>query len=268
MMDTQRTDPHAALPVFLRGVRALYGITSLRQLARQAEITVSVLSRVERGLAVPSVDLLYKWSVGIGDGRPKPDLWAAAVAAAAVTWPEDTQFALVRFLDEHRDPDVGWALAVAAGSLTAETIGRRDDGPEVVHGAVSRVVETGAEDYPRFLSAVRSPVTGRDAAVAAWWALLRQADEQVFAEMSRHLLDPEKEAGSVDGRERELLFVWLADQFVLHGHRPVMGHIPDSASTRDPQRDDLDTVWPHLAPDIRAALVALAQAAAPDQDRS
>ncbi len=267
-MDTQRTDPQAALPAFLRGIRALHGLTSLRMLARQAEVTVSVLSRVERGLAVPSVDLLYKWSIGIGDGRPKPELWATAVAGAAVTWPDDTQFALVRLFDEPRDPDVGWALAVAAGSLTVEMIGRRDDGPEAVLAAVSALMETGARDYPRFVSAVRSPVTGRDAAVAAWFALMRHADEAVWAEMSRHLLDPEKELGSVDGRERELLFVWLAERFVLHGRAPFRMDVPAATRARDPLRYDLNVVWPHLALEIRTALLTLAQAAASDRDRS
>ncbi len=276
----QRVDVSAPLPVFLRGIRALHGISSLRAVGRPGGITAGHLSRLERGQAVPSVELLYRWTVGVGDGRPVSDLWAAAVAAAAATWPDDMAYALVRLLDERRSPDSEWRLAHAAGVLTASCIREAQDAsaigdegelePEVraviveaTHVVPEALLDTGGRRFPRFRTAVQSPASALDAAIAAWWSLVRQADEPVLAEMAREILGPDGVPWSRPGPlQRAKMYGYLAEVFQFNGHRPVtMSGASASPRRVDAQQLRLDELWPGLEPGVRRALLTLAEAA-------
>lgn len=262
-MEIQRVSETAPLPTFLRGSRALAGVTSIRRFHTLSSVSVAALSRLERGYAVPSVDMLLRWSAGCHDGRPDPELWASAVYAASATWEDAAEFALVRYADPHHDPVVCWALARVAGGLTVEMVSGRHEWPDEVRIGANRLEDAGSRQYAHFGSALRSDAAA-DAACAAWFELFRGADTTVVAQASGHLLaDAESAVESADGDSRLLLMLWLSEVYVRHGKMPT----PPAASSptktaNDPQLGTLLAAWPRLTSDTRAALVALASAAA------
>ncbi len=258
-MDTPIIDPNAPLPTLLRGLRALYGGHSLRELSRLSTIHVGVLSRAERGLALPTVELLFRWSAGLNDGRPQPDSWATLVFAAAATWPDEVQFLLARYSDPTHDPEVCWSLACQATAIVAE--GRKAlaaEPPPAVVESWATYVEVGAGRYIRFTSLFQGDAAAEagDAQRAAWFVLWRQASAQSYAAASRFLGD------WADDEEGEpslplVLFVWLAEVWTANGQSPM--RVAANNRKPDPQLDELIATWPRLSRPARDALVVLSR---------
>ena len=246
-MDMQLIDPATPLPTVLRGMRALRGVGSIRQLSRASGASPAVVSRLERGLAMPTPDLLWRWASGLNDGRPDPELWTTTMYAAAATWPDDAQFLLSRFVDPQHDPELCWDLAGAASDRVADAL---KAGAAVDQG--SAYLAAGAHRYARFASLVE---TGdRDAHRAAWFVLVREALPTVVAELSRNLREPDDPARPDDGSFGPVLATRLMEIYIENGQEPIrVSPSPDEALT------DLLDGWPRLSPtqrDVMRRLVA------------
>ena len=258
-MDISLVASDTALPSFCRGIRALYGIHSLRELTRISGVSTSVISRMERGLIMPSVDILFKWSAGVRDGQPDPELWTTAIYAATATWPGEAQFLLVRYSDPVHDPDTCWTLACQAATLHTMVLEHTSDLAPTVAEGLALHQHVGSQRYPRFASALQGPLA-TEAAQAAWFAIFRQADPTVYAASVRYLLDPLRDEPV---EAQSLIWVWLVEAvWVLNGQRPI--HVPGKNEgteevLEDPLWEDLKTLWPHLPHPTRQALVTLAQ---------
>lgn len=168
-MRSHAIDPQSALPVFVRGQRKLKGL-SIRELGKSGQpgITAPLVSRLERGLLIPSIDLLFRWSSATHDGRPALDLWASAVYAAAASAPDIPEFMIVRLADPGHDPDALWKLAQQCTTLFNSI--SPDQWPESWN-------DFGAQTYPRFSVCRSDP----DALAAVWFALLRMADPSIVS---------------------------------------------------------------------------------------
>ena len=261
LMDLSVIRPEEALPTFCRGARALHGVHSLRELARLAGVSPSVLSRTERGLIMPSLDILYKWSAGLTDGHPNPEDWTTAIYAATATWPEEAQFLLVRYSDPVHVPEICWDLSRQARAL--EVVMERhscNSAPTVVH-SVQNYQHIGSQRYPRFTSAMHSPAADA-ASLTAWFSIFRQADPSVYAAAARFLLDPDAPLLNTSVEEQSRVWVWLVESvWAPNGAKP-MQRVRDTAETRaseDVLWQELQNLWPRLASPTQQALVTLAQ---------
>lgn len=231
----QLVDPDAALPTVLRGMRALEGIGSIRELSRASGASPAVISRLERGLAMPTPDLLWRWASGVNDGRPEPELWTTTIYAAAATWPGDAQFLLVRYADPQHDPELCWALACEASDLVSAKL--KED---ATFGSAAAYIPAGAHRYARFASLIEAG--DADAHRAAWFAMVRQAVPTVVAELSRYLLDPDDPVADADERVRRALANHLMEIYVENGQGPILvSAAPDEVLT------DLLARWPRLS---------------------
>lgn len=258
-MDLPLISPDAPLPAFCRGERVLYGLHSLRELSRISEVSTSVLSRTERGLIMPSVDILFKWSAGIHDGQADPELWTTAIYAASATWPEEAQFLLVRYSDPIHTPEICWDLACQAVALQTMIEHVSDPAPAVVEG-VGNYKHVGSRRYSRFASALQSPLA-MEAAQAAWFSVFRQADPTVYAASVRYLLDRDAPLPDDSVEEQSVVWVWLVESvWIPNGQRPIRGQGKDEVGfPRDPLWRDLESLWPRLSQPTREALVTLAR---------
>lgn len=237
----------------------MYGLHSLRELSRSSGISTSVLSRTERGLIMPSVDILFKWSAGIHDGQPDPELWTTAIYAANAAWPEEAQFLLVRYSDPVHDPDTCWALACQAVALHTMIEHVSDPAPAVAVAAAN-YKHVGRRRYPRFISALQGSAAA-EAAQAAWFSMFRLADPTVYAASVRHLLDRDNPLPDDSVEVKSIVWVWLVDAvWVLNGSLPIHSQRHDKVEApEDPLWEDLKTLWPRLPLPTRQALVTLAQ---------
>lgn len=207
-MDTH--DPAAPLPAFLRGVRALYGLPSLRDLSRAGGVSPAVLSRLERGIIRPSLDVLFRWAAGIQDGQPAPDLWTDAVYAAAATWEGEAQFLLIRYADPVHDPRICWHLSRRSQALCATfSAPRLGQDPETATGVTTTMAtfeSVGRARYPRFAAALQGK-WGEEAGAAAWFSVWRRVDGAAYTAGIRYLLDEDVPPGSPDAPAT--LWAWL-----------------------------------------------------------
>ncbi len=167
----------AALPTVCRGLRELYGMSSIREFSRISSLSASIISRTERGLIMPSTDALYRWSTGLADGRPNPERWTTTIYAAAATWPTEPQFMLVRYADQRHDPEVIWRVAVQAADLTAYMINNPSVGTQPV---INTFVERGAARFPRFVSSIRSKAV-MDALRASWFDVFCRSNPETLS---------------------------------------------------------------------------------------
>ncbi len=234
-MDMQLIGSNAALPTVLRGIRTLRGISSIRELGRTSGASPAVISRLERGLAMPTPDLLWRWASGLNDGRTDPELWTTTIYAAAATWPGEAQFLLVRYADPQHDPELCWALACGASDLVRTTL--KED---VASDRGAAYIAAGAHRYARFASLVEKG--DMDAHRTAWFALVRQAVPTVVAELSRYLLDPDDPVSEPDERVRRALAAHLMEIYVENGQGPIR-----VSASPDEVLSDLLAHWPRLS---------------------
>ncbi|MCL4495310.1 MAG: hypothetical protein M1294_10915, partial [Firmicutes bacterium] len=210
---------------------------------------------------MPSADILFKWSAGVTDGRPNPELWVTAIYAASATWPDESQFLLVRYSDPVHDPDTCWSLACQAATLQTTVVKDTSDLAPTVSEGLALYQQVGSQRYPRFASALQGPLA-TEATQAAWFAIFREADPTVYAASVRYLLDQEDPLWDDPIEEQSLVWVWLVEAvWVLNGQRPI--HVPGKdemkVSEEDPLWENLKTLWPRLPHPTRQALVTLAQ---------
>ena len=173
---------NAPLPVFCWRMRALYSF-SVRDLSRVAGVSAAVISRMERGLAKPSPDVLYRWSAGLSDGQPNPEVWIDAVDPTSATWLSEAEFLLVRMADTLHDPDVCWSLSRRVTRVCLAVHAIREPSPRL-DDARATYVHVGGSRYPRFASATFAPEHSETAQRAAWFALFRRSSPAVYAEAS------------------------------------------------------------------------------------
>lgn len=235
-----------------RGLRELEGIQSLREFSRRSGISTPVISRLERGLLMPSVDLLFRWSTGLNDGtRPSLSDWATAVYAAAATWDAEPAFMLVMYADQVHAPFDCWSLACAAADLLSDMLSSPP--PELVP-QLDVFLAMGASRYPRFRSIIHDS-EGHAALKAAWFELFRQSDRKVYAQVSAVLLDPDHPISSASENRRIVTAARLSEVFVDNGQVPI---------TTDPKPSPILTeVWRRLSPSAREALIEVARQMAP-----
>ena len=248
-----KNSTNAALPVFCRGMRELESPQSIRNLARVSGISAAVISRLERGLEMPSSGTLWKWATGLADGRPNPEVWTTAVYAAAATWPDESQFVLIRYSDPVHDPTICWSLANAA----VKTLNRLDSLDNAEWASMrDQYRSVGASRYPRFVSALRGP-NSTPAALAAWFTLFCHTSPGVFAEAVQRLLEANTETEAMGVR----MFAWLVDMWIDNGQTPITAPLPhpDLADLMsDPAFAELVRSWPRLTRSVQKALVTLA----------
>ncbi len=208
---------------------------------------------------MPSIDILFKWSTGIRDGHPDPELWADAIYAAFATWPDETQFLLIRYSDPVHDPNTCWALAQQAAALYTMIERLADPDPAGVE-ATAHFQHWGSQRYPRFASALQGPFA-LEAVTAAWFSIFRQADRTVYAASVRHLLDRDDPLSDHSVEAQSVVWIWLVDAvWILNGHPPIQSAAAEAGTdAEDPLWEDLKTLWPRLPLPTRQALVTLAQ---------
>jgi transcriptional regulator with XRE-family HTH domain len=263
MPDRTLVSPDAALPVFCRGMRAFYGMSHLREFAQISAVSTAALSRMERGLIMPSSDILLRWSGGRVDGEIIPDLWVTAIAAAAATFPNEAQFMWARFTDPVHRPDTCWTLAVHAAQMS-QCVPTTATSP-AVHEALVAYTHAGRARYPRFGSALPRD-TAADAGPAAWFAAFRYTPSSVWNDAIRFLLD-ESAPGALE--EERMTWLWLVRYvWALHNPSPTCGPVEAEQSSQhtplDPLWRERETLWPRLSCPAKEALVTLARQSSPN----
>ena len=242
----------AALPTVCRGLRELYGMSSIREFSRISSLSASIISRTERGLIMPSTDALYRWSTGLADGRPNPERWTTTIYAAAATWPTEPQFMLVRYADQRHDPEVIWRVAVQAADLTAYMINNPSVGTQPV---INTFVERGAARFPRFVSSIRSKAV-MDALRASWFDVFCRSNPETLS----NIFDLEPLLEEADPSLCALTFARLSDVSTMNRPLPITiesGPLPLINSMEDSLWCELRHQWPRVPLPVREAIVTI-----------
>lgn len=209
-MNIQLIDRNSALPTVLRGMRKLNNTGSIRELGRISGVSPAVISRLERGLAMPSVDLLWRWASGLNDGRPNPELWMTTIYASAATWPRETQFLWVRYANPGHDPELCWSLACATSDLVSTAMKVTSD-----CDYVTAYMAAGAHRFPRFTSLVESG--NADAHCAAWFEMVRRAAPAMVNKLSHDLFASGNLVPTADDDEHRKKLSHLMEIYVANG---------------------------------------------------
>lgn len=269
-MDSVITKPESPMPSFMRGIRQLYGIDSLRELAKVSNIHASALSRVERGLNSPSIEMLWKWAAGV-TGRPNPDLWVLGIYAAAATWPGVLPFLFVRYTDVAHDPELCWSLAERAAWVQKTVVPSESQ-------AICEYEQRGKLWYPHFDVAYRE---FNDAVKAAWFTVFCRSDPPILSKVLQSL--PQEDSLSLMQPEAlNALWIWLVEVvWATDGHvlpiaewasRQSLRDNPSDQTdnnaetvTTDPETHYLEQRWPLLTPQQRHIILSLIKSWDPDQ---
>lgn len=240
--------PESPMPSFMRGIRQLYGWNSLRKLATQADLHASALSRAERGLVAPSMEMLWKWSEGVSR-KPNPDLWVLGIYAGAATWPEMFPYLLVRYTDTAHNPKDCWQLAERTTQIQKSVFATESLN---ISPSLYDYEQKGKVWYPHFNSTYRDC---DDAVKSAWFSIFCRSDPVIFHQTLQQL--PEQDPLSLMPTQplRDLWTwlvqnVWIADSRSLsitpQSPQCLRDNVTGLTNITDPNTEYINQHWTQL----------------------